>query len=69
MKIVLEPNDQEGRDKIPYHIFLELIPYRTSSYETQFQVPVRYQATASGDLYSVDLCGIRLESNDPNDLL
>ncbi|MDX1521965.1 MAG: hypothetical protein R3264_10090, partial [Anaerolineae bacterium] len=40
-----------------------------SSYETQFHVPVRYQTTEMGDLYSVEICGIRLQSSDPKELL
>jgi hypothetical protein len=64
MKILLEQNTYHDRDVVPYHLHVEFSAL-SHGLNTSFTVPIHWQHIKDKSIYSVDLCGLRIEAHTP----
>jgi hypothetical protein len=67
MKIFLEPNRASDSNVTPYLLRIELPSFK-HGLTCPFVVPIHWQHLKDKSIYSLDLCGLRLEAHSPAEL-
>lgn len=69
MKIALVRNSQDQSKSIPYHVHIELSPFATTEFETEFDIPIRLKWVGGRNQYIAEICGFHMEADSPQSVL